>query len=88
MAVGERESLAKALRSIRRHRGLQPSQVAKAMGMRTSTYENFESGRGPATYARLTAFAAATDCAALVSAHPHSETTSPNASVRPRWASR
>lgn len=71
MAVGERQSLALALQAIRRRRGLRRRDLAKAMGLSLRTYENFESGRGPLTYARLAAFASATDCdlAALLLCH-------------------
>lgn len=62
MAPGERESLALALQAIRRRRGLRRREVAKAMGMGLRTYENFESGRGPATYERLVAFCAVVGC--------------------------
>lgn len=60
--LGERQSLSAALEEIRRRRGLRRRDVARAMGMKLRTYENFESGRGPMTYARLAAFADATNC--------------------------
>lgn len=71
MATGERKSLAGALQAIRAKRGLRRRDLARLMGMRLRTYENFESGRGPMTYERLAAFAEATDAdlAALLLCH-------------------
>lgn len=53
--------LSQAIRAIRKHRRLRPTEVASAMGMPIRTYEHFESGTGRITYARLVAFARATD---------------------------
>lgn len=65
---GERKALSKAVRAIRKMRGLRTRDVARAMGMALRTYEDFEAGRGPLDHARLAAFASATNCdlAALV----------------------
>ncbi|QJU60276.1 helix-turn-helix transcriptional regulator [Sphingomonas sp. AP4-R1] len=55
------EILSKALRAIRRKRGMTAAQVADAMGMAVRTYEDFEGGRGSLTHDRIFAFADATD---------------------------
>jgi transcriptional regulator with XRE-family HTH domain len=53
--------LSKAMRAIRRKRGLRTSDIAKRMGMAQRSYEHFESGRGRVSYERILAFAEATD---------------------------
>jgi transcriptional regulator with XRE-family HTH domain len=55
------EILSRAMRAIRRKRGLTLIEVAAAMAMPRRTYEEFEAGRGPVTHERLFAFADATD---------------------------
>lgn len=54
--------LARALRAIRRHRGLKTSEVARRMNMPQRSYEMFEAGGGRITFARIISFAEATDC--------------------------
>lgn len=56
----ERDTLAAALRAIRRRRGLRGAEVARAMGLALRTYQNFESGRGGLDWDRIRAFADAT----------------------------
>ena len=55
------ELLSKAMRDIRKKRGLKTSEVASSMGMALRSYEHFEAGRGRISYERLLAFAKATD---------------------------
>jgi transcriptional regulator with XRE-family HTH domain len=55
------ELLSKAMRDIRKKRGLKTSEVARRMGMSLRSYEHFEAGRGRISYERLLAFAEATD---------------------------
>lgn len=64
--------LAQAVRAIRKHRRMKPSEVANAMGLPLRTYEHFERGTGRMTYARICRFATATDCdpIAIVSTLP------------------
>jgi len=64
--------LAQVIRSIRKHRRLKSSEVAKAMGIPLRTYEHFERGTGRITFARIRRFAQATDSdpIAIVSALP------------------
>lgn len=40
------ETLAKALKAIRRRRGLRAAEAAQALGMPRRSYEHFEAGRG------------------------------------------
>lgn len=54
--------LSRALRAIRRHRGLKTSEVARRMNMPQRSYEMFEAGGGRITFTRLISFAEATDC--------------------------
>lgn len=54
--------LSRALRAIRRHRGLKTSEVARRMNMAQRSYELFEAGGGRITFSRIVAFAEATDC--------------------------
>ncbi|WP_287432263.1 helix-turn-helix transcriptional regulator [Sphingobium sp.] len=56
------ESLSRALRAIRRKRGLKTSEVARRMAMAQRSYELFEAGGGRITFERLMSFAEATDC--------------------------
>lgn len=56
------EILSRALRAIRRKRGLKTSEVAQRMDMAQRSYELFEAGGGRITFERLMAFAEATDC--------------------------
>lgn len=56
------EILSRAIRAIRRKRGLKTSDVATRMGMAQRSYELFEAGGGRITLERLMAFAEATDC--------------------------
>lgn len=56
------EILSRALRAIRRKRGLKTSEVASRMDMPQRSYELFEAGGGRITFERLMAFAEATDC--------------------------
>lgn len=53
--------LSQAIRAIRAYRRMRSTEVAHAMGMPIRTYEHFEAGTGRITYARLVAFALATD---------------------------
>lgn len=55
------ELLSKAMRDIRKKRGLKTSEIARRMGMALRSYEYFEAGRGRVSYERLLAFAEATD---------------------------
>lgn len=52
---------AAAMRAIRRARRMRSSEVARAMGMPTRSYEHLEAGSGRITYERITAFAEATN---------------------------
>jgi transcriptional regulator with XRE-family HTH domain len=45
--------LSRALKAIRRRRGLRPAEVAQAMGMPLRSYEYFESGRGRLNIERI-----------------------------------
>lgn len=54
--------LSRALKAIRRKRGLKTSEVAARMQMAQRSYELFEAGSGKITFERLVAFAEATDC--------------------------
>lgn len=56
------EVLSRALRAIRRKRGLKTSEVARRMDMPQRSYELFEAGGGKITFERLMSFAEATDC--------------------------
>ena len=56
------EVLSRALRAIRRMRGLTAREVAARMGMAQRSYELFEAGDGRITFERLRTFAEATDC--------------------------
>lgn len=53
--------LSQSLRAIRKKRGMTVAVIAAAMNMRPRTYEDFEGARGPMTFDRIFAFAAATD---------------------------
>lgn len=53
--------LSKALRAVRLHRRLRPSEVAAAMGLPIRTYEHFEAGSGRVSYERIASFAKATN---------------------------
>lgn len=55
------ELVSKAMRAIRKERGLRTSEVAAKMGMPLRSYEHFEAGKGRVSYERLLAFAEATD---------------------------
>jgi transcriptional regulator with XRE-family HTH domain len=55
------QHLAKALRAIRKARGLSAAQVAGRMGMDRRNYGNFEAGRGRLNVERILLFAQATD---------------------------
>ncbi|HEX2559221.1 helix-turn-helix transcriptional regulator [Phenylobacterium sp.] len=44
--AARRASLAKALKAIRRRRGLRAADAAEALGMPLRSYEHFEAGRG------------------------------------------
>ncbi|WP_253717280.1 helix-turn-helix transcriptional regulator [Sphingomonas sp. AP4-R1] len=62
MEIGaDAEIVSQALRAIRRKRTMTASAVADAMGMALRTFEEFEAGRGPITFARICAFTEATD---------------------------
>lgn len=56
------DALSRALRAIRRKRGLKTSEVARRMNMAQRSYELFEAGGGRISFERLMAFAEATDC--------------------------
>lgn len=56
------EKLSRALRAIRRKRGLKTSEVARRMDMAQRSYELFEAGGGRITFEKLVGFAEATDC--------------------------
>jgi transcriptional regulator with XRE-family HTH domain len=56
-----RDILSRALRGIRRKRGLKTAEVARRMGMAQRSYEQFESSTGRVPFERLLAFAEATD---------------------------
>jgi transcriptional regulator with XRE-family HTH domain len=49
--------LSQILKAIRRRRGLKVAQVAKAMGIATRTYANFEAGRQRISISRIHLFA-------------------------------
>lgn len=53
--------LARAVRAIRQRRRMRVSEVAAAMDLPVRTYEHFEAGTGRMSYARIVAFARATD---------------------------
>lgn len=53
--------ISEAVRKIRKHRRMKPSEVAAAMGIPVRTYEHFEAGTGRITYARILRFAHVTD---------------------------
>lgn len=57
----DNQLLSKAMRDIRRERGLRTSEVASRMGMALRSYEHFEAGKGRVSYDRLVRFAEATD---------------------------
>lgn len=59
---GRRDVLSRALRAIRRKRGLKTAEVAARMNMPQRSYELFEAASGRVTFERLLAFAEATDC--------------------------
>ncbi len=69
---GHAALLGAAMRAVRKHRRLRASEVARTMGMPTRSYEHLENGEGRISYARLTAFAQATnsDPHALLAAIP------------------
>lgn len=58
----DRHHPARVLRRLRQARKLRVAEVAAAMRLPVRTYVNLESGRTPATPARLRAFADATGC--------------------------
>ncbi len=64
--------LGSAMRAVRKHRRMRASEVARLMAMPTRSYEHLENGEGRISYARLTAFAQATnsDPHALLAAIP------------------
>lgn len=49
------------MRVIRKERRMRASEVARAMGMATRSYEHLEAGTGRITYERIVAFAQATN---------------------------
>lgn len=53
--------VAQAFKTIRKQRRMKSSEVAAAMGMPVRTYEHLEAGTARITYARIAAFARATD---------------------------
>ncbi len=53
--------VALAMRTIRKSRRMRASEVARAMGMATRSYEHLEGGTGRITYDRIVAFAEATN---------------------------
>jgi transcriptional regulator with XRE-family HTH domain len=55
------QHLTKALRAVRKARGMSGAQVAASMGMDRRNYINFESGKGRLNLARIVAFAQVTD---------------------------
>jgi transcriptional regulator with XRE-family HTH domain len=59
---GQNAFLCKAIKAIRQRRRMRVSEVATAMNLPVRTYEHFEAGTGRMTYARIVAFARATDC--------------------------
>lgn len=59
--IAQAQTLAEAMRSIRKARRLRTSEVAHALDMPTRTYEHFESGRGRLTFDRIYRFARVTD---------------------------
>lgn len=55
------ETLARALKAIRRRRGLRSADAAQALGMPLRSYEHFESGRGRLNLERIHSAADALD---------------------------
>jgi transcriptional regulator with XRE-family HTH domain len=54
-------NLARALREVRRYRGMSAAQVAKAMSMPLRSYQHFEAGNGKLNIDSIFRFAAATN---------------------------
>jgi transcriptional regulator with XRE-family HTH domain len=53
--------LSRALKAVRRERGLRPAEAARAMGLPLRTYEHFEAGKGRFNVERVHQFAQALD---------------------------
>jgi DNA-binding CsgD family transcriptional regulator len=60
--LAARPPLARALRGVRLARGLGVAETARRMGLEVRVYANFESGRCPASLARLLDFVRVTQC--------------------------
>ena len=57
---GQAECLSQVLRAVRSARQMRASEVAKAMGMASRSYQHFEAGRGRLDFLRIERFAEAT----------------------------
>lgn len=55
------QTLAAAMRAIRKERRLRPSEMARLMGMPIRSYEHFEAGRGRLSFDRIVRFAEVTN---------------------------